>query len=195
MNNGEPRYSVAKQEKCQEVRWRTNLPRYLNALSAKLDAQTAQLNQAIAQRNQALVGQQHQDQTAPLPDVLAGWPILVPTITVKDVQPAPEGVTVTEKGARETIATLEQVPVSTKNLADVETLSKERLDLINNQKDLIDKNVDEVAGLKNEIQAQGIACKTQVDEVTTAGKKTAMARLKQGFAAGMAVMLVFVKLI
>jgi Tfp pilus assembly protein PilV len=151
------------------------------AMVDMLQKQNATLAQAITQRDAILGKQQTEDRAMPPSELVKRWQVLVPNTTPVAT---PTGVTLTTPDAQSTVATLESVPVLTKNLANETEIAANIQKELDKSNSLTGALNTQVTSLNGEIVANDKACKTEIAAVKAEGKKNSIKWFKRGFLVG-----------
>ena len=151
---------------------------------AQLSQQNAQLSATVLARNAATTKQQVVDKTLPLPDLASRWHALTPNTQFTDFKAIPDGVQVSDAGARATVQALEQVPVLSANYKDLEQVSSNQKAEIDSASNLIAQGKSEITGLKSQLVDSDKACKAQITAVKADARKGKLQWFKWGFITG-----------
>lgn len=161
----------------------TQLNTQYQGIVAQLSAQNAALASAMQNRTVVLQQQQATDRTLPLPDLGNRWTALA-GLAPGDLTASPTGITVTDTGARQTVETLEQVPVLTANLKDETTIADNRQTELTKANTLISGLNNQVDGLHTTISDEEKSCKAQVTAVKAEARKDKKNWFLRGLAIG-----------
>lgn len=153
------------------------------ALVVQLSQQNAQLAASIQTRTVVLQQQQTVDKTLPLPALSTRWTQLA-NLQPNDLTATPDGVTVTDAGARSTVEELEKVPTLTQDVADGQTENA------NLQKELDASNVvskdltTQVSALNTTIVDKDKACTTELTAAKAVARKGKLKAFLYGIGVG-----------
>lgn len=140
------------------------------AMVTSLTQQNSQLAAAQQTRTIVLNQQQATDRTLPLPDLGNRW-TAVAGLNPGDLTATPNGITVTDAGARQTVTELEKVPVLTTNLQDETTVADNRQTELGKADSLIGDLNGQVTGLNKTIALGDKACDTKIASVKADANK------------------------
>ena len=153
-----------------------------------LTRQNNSLTAAVTQRQATLVVAQKAAAALPPPDLAKRWAVLVPSVVPKVT---PTGIEINDIGARDTVASLESVPVLTANLADETTVA-------GNLQAELGKSNDLTSTLYKEVDSQRIlltdttkACDTKLSAIKADGRKSKRTWFILGFVSGIATRFAF----
>jgi hypothetical protein len=146
-----------------------------------LQKQNATLAQAITQRDAILGKQQTEDRAMPPSELVKRWQVLVPNT---NPTATPTGVALTTPDAQSTVATLESVPVLTKNLANETEIAANIQKELDKSNSLTGALNTQVTSLNGEIVANDKACKTEIAAVKADARKGKIKAFKWGFITG-----------
>jgi hypothetical protein len=150
-------------------------------------AQVQQQNAALAAKNkslsQSLATQQAKDLGMDLPQLAQRWTQLVPSAGLS-VSKNNDSLEIVDKGAHDTVAMLEQVPVLTQQLADT-------TQALNNAESVVaaaNKNIsalgEEVSALNTELDTTKKADAAEIKEVKAQARKSKLRWFLAGFVSG-----------
>lgn len=153
-------------------------------LVTQLAQQNQQLAANITQRNTALIVQQASDQKLTNPQVATRWQQVAPNVAPNAVTPTATGVEVTQQGARDTVAALEQIPVLQKDLKDSQQEFTNQQQELDKSNQLVSQLNLQVTGLGTQITDGQKACKAEITSVKADARKGKMKWFKIGFVTG-----------
>lgn len=153
------------------------------ALVTELAQENATLASAMSHRTVVLNQQQTADKTLPLPDLGNRWAGLA-GVKPADISANPAGITVSDTGARQTVATLEQVPVLTADLKDETTVAANREAELNQANDLVTGLTTQVSGLNVTVAEEEKTCKVEIQAEKSAANKSKSKWFRVGFVSG-----------
>lgn len=155
-------------------------------LQKAISAQNAAILSAISARDAALTKQQQQDASLSTSDLAARWYQLVPT---GNLSVTPNGVVADDVIAHATVAQLERLPVLQQNLDDETKIADGRQQEVDTANHAISGLNAQVSGLNAQLKDQDVACKTQLDAVKAADRKSKRNWFLRGLAVGTGVTL------
>lgn len=153
------------------------------ALVVQLTQQNAILQTQIAQRQVVYQTQVATDKTLPMPDLGNRWAQLA-SLKPDDITATTAGITVTPQGALDTVTDLEQVPVLTANLADVNSEKDNLASELTASNGVNSDLITQVAGLKTAAVDADKSCKAQVASVKATARKGKLRSFLYGVGVG-----------
>lgn len=142
-----------------------------NTMNQMWQEQNRALMSRIDADNQALKQRQQVNATLPLPELGNRWKTLL-ELSDGDLTANQTGITVSDKGARETVNQLERVPVLQANVNDLTVVNSNKDQQITKLNDLNSGLNTQVTGLNAQIKDKDKACNDQINLIKSKENKS-----------------------